>query len=56
MTTAWVRNPVDWAAAGSGGDHIHHVVDDLGRFLSDVCQARERNVAENTAAIITVAP
>ena len=34
MTTAWVRNPVDWAAAHSEGDHIHHVVDDLGRFLS----------------------
>ena len=37
MTTAWVRNPVDWAAAGSEGDHIHHIVDDLGRFLTDVC-------------------
>ena len=45
MTTAWVRNPVDWAAAGSGGDHIHHVVDDLGRFLSDICHEGERNVA-----------
>ena len=33
MTTAWVRNPLDWAAAGSEGDHIHHVVDDLGSFL-----------------------
>jgi len=45
MTTAWVRNPVDWAAAGSKGDHIHHVVDDLGQFLSDICQAKERNIA-----------
>jgi putative hydrolase of the HAD superfamily len=36
MTTAWVRNPVDWAAAGSEGDHIHHVVEDLGRFLTDI--------------------
>jgi putative hydrolase of the HAD superfamily len=34
MTTAWVRNPVDWAAAGSEGDHIHHVIDDLAGFLS----------------------
>jgi putative hydrolase of the HAD superfamily len=33
MTTAWIRNQVDWAAAGSKGDHVHHVVDDLGRFL-----------------------
>jgi putative hydrolase of the HAD superfamily len=37
MTTAWVRNPVDWAAAGSEGEHIHHVVDNLGRFLTDAC-------------------
>jgi putative hydrolase of the HAD superfamily len=36
MTTAWVRRSVDWAAAGSEGDHIHHVVDDLGSFLSAV--------------------
>jgi putative hydrolase of the HAD superfamily len=34
MTTAWVRNPVDWAAAGSEGDHIHHIIDDLGGFLA----------------------
>jgi putative hydrolase of the HAD superfamily len=34
MTTAWVRNSVDWAADGSEGDHIHHVVEDLGGFLS----------------------
>ena len=34
MTTAWVRNPVDWAAAGSEGGHIHHVIDDLAGFLS----------------------
>jgi putative hydrolase of the HAD superfamily len=34
MTTAWVRNPVDWSAAGSEGDHIHHVIDDLGGFLA----------------------
>jgi putative hydrolase of the HAD superfamily len=33
MTTAWIRGQADWAAAGSGGDHIHHVVDDLGGFL-----------------------
>ena len=34
MTTAWVCNPADWAAEGSAGDHIHHIVDDLGAFLS----------------------
>jgi putative hydrolase of the HAD superfamily len=45
MTTAWVRNPIDWAAAGSEGDHIDHVVDDLGRFLTDICRGGEPNVA-----------
>jgi putative hydrolase of the HAD superfamily len=44
MTTAWVRNPVDWAAAGAEGDHIHHVVDDLGGFLS-AAASRRRNVS-----------
>jgi putative hydrolase of the HAD superfamily len=34
MTTAWVRNSVDWAVAGCESAHIHYVVDDLGGFLS----------------------
>jgi putative hydrolase of the HAD superfamily len=34
MTTAWVRNQADWAVADSEGEHIHHITDDLGRFLS----------------------
>jgi putative hydrolase of the HAD superfamily len=34
MTTAWVRNPAEWGADGADGGHIHHVVDDLGQFLS----------------------
>src|SRR6201989_1632467 len=34
MTTAWVRNPAEWGSDGSDGGHIHHVVDDLGQFLS----------------------
>jgi putative hydrolase of the HAD superfamily len=34
MTTAWVRGTVDWAVAGSEGDHIHHIVDDIGHFLA----------------------
>ena len=37
MTTAWVRNSVDWATDGSNSDHIHHVVDKLGGFLADIC-------------------
>jgi putative hydrolase of the HAD superfamily len=35
MTTAWVHGTIDWAAAGSEGDHIHYRVDDLGRFLAE---------------------
>jgi len=54
MTTAWVRNPVDWAAAGSGGDHVHHVVDNLGRFLTDACGGEGRQL-ENTATRISSA-
>jgi len=51
MTTAWVRNPVEWATAGSEGDHIHHVVDDLGRFLRDVSATeREQPSLENAAS------
>jgi len=42
MTTAWVRNSIDWAAAGSQGGHIHHVVDDLGGFLTAICDERCR--------------
>jgi putative hydrolase of the HAD superfamily len=34
MTTAWVSNTADWAVEGSAGDHIHHIVDDLGAFLT----------------------
>jgi putative hydrolase of the HAD superfamily len=45
MTTAWVRNSVDWAATGADGTHIHHVVGDLGQFLSDICRAKQRNIA-----------
>ncbi len=41
MTTAWVRGAVDWAAAGADGGHIHHVVDDLGRFLAAASEPRQ---------------
>ena len=40
MTTAWVRNPVDWATATSEADHIHHVIDDLGAFLTATARCR----------------
>jgi putative hydrolase of the HAD superfamily len=34
MTTAWMRNELDWAAADADADYIHHVVDDLAGFLA----------------------
>ena len=34
MTTAWMRNGLDWAAAEADSDYIHHVVDDLAGFLA----------------------
>ena len=34
MSTAWVRNLAEWGADGADGAHIHHIVDDLGQFLS----------------------
>jgi len=33
MTTAWMRNGLDWAAAESDSDYIHHIIDDLAGFL-----------------------
>src|SRR3954454_1811658 len=34
MTTAWMRNGLDWASAESDADYIHHIVDDLAGFLA----------------------
>jgi putative hydrolase of the HAD superfamily len=45
MTTAWVRNPAEWGADGAEGDHIHHVVDDLGDFLSAAAAANIMTIA-----------
>jgi len=56
MTTAWVRNPIDWAADGSKGDHIHHIVDDLGAFLTDVCRARAAKPLESDPVLSTSPP
>ena len=41
MTTAWVRNSADWAVDGCDGDHIHHIVDDLGTFLASAVRGAE---------------
>src|ERR1700719_1484478 len=34
MTTAWLRNGVDWAMEEADRDYVHHVVDDLPAFLA----------------------
>ena len=34
MTTVWVRTDNAWGAAGSAGDHIHHVIDDVADWLT----------------------
>jgi putative hydrolase of the HAD superfamily len=39
MTTAWLRGTIEWAAAGQG-NHIHHIVDNLGEFLSAAAPER----------------
>jgi len=43
MTTAWVRNGLDWAAADADSDYIHHVVDDLAGFLAAAAALQNRD-------------
>src|SRR5579864_7208639 len=42
MTTAWVKNGLDWAAAEADSDYIHHVVDDLAGFLAAAAALQNR--------------
>jgi putative hydrolase of the HAD superfamily len=46
MTTAWVRNGLDWAAADADSDYIHHVVDDLAGFLAAAASLQKRGRAQ----------
>jgi putative hydrolase of the HAD superfamily len=41
MTTAWIRNGLDWAAAESDSDYIHHIIDDLAGFLGAAVQLQQ---------------
>src|SRR5437867_3463793 len=41
MTTAWVRNSVDWAAEAADGDYIHYVINDLAGFLAAAAALQE---------------
>ncbi len=36
MTTVWLRNDSPVGVEGADGDHVHHVIDDLVRWLEDV--------------------
>lgn len=33
MTTAWVRNPLEWAQIGSDQPYVHHIVENLAPWL-----------------------
>ena len=50
MTTAWLQNQLDWAAAEAEGDHIHHVVDDLAGFLAAAAALQDRDGNREPAA------
>ena len=39
MTTVWVRTDSDWGREGSGGDYVHHVIDDLAGWLGDLVES-----------------
>ena len=41
MTTAWVRNELDWAAADAEADYIHHVIEHLAGFLEAAAAQQE---------------
>ena len=45
MTTAWIRNQLDWAAAEADGPYINHVVDDLAGFLAAAGSQRRDQAA-----------
>jgi putative hydrolase of the HAD superfamily len=47
MTTAWLRNGVDWAMKEAERDYIHHVVDELAGFLTAAAalQSPDKNKA-----------
>lgn len=46
MTTAWVRNGIDWAAEEADRDYIHHIIDDLVGFLAAAASLRAGAEAE----------
>ncbi len=49
MTTAWMRNELDWAAAEANSDYIHHLVDDLAGFLAAAARLQPGGVKRGAA-------
>jgi len=43
MKTVWIPNDAHWSHDSSEGDHIHHVTDDLPRWLHDLLADKARN-------------
>jgi putative hydrolase of the HAD superfamily len=43
MTTAWVRNSLDWARAGSEEPYVHYVIDDLAAWLDRAASLAARS-------------
>ena len=40
MTTVWLRGPYAWSRPAADADYVHHVIDDLDDWLSQVVTAR----------------
>ncbi len=40
MTTAWVRNPLEWAQIGADQPYVHHIVEELAPWLDAVAIRR----------------
>ncbi len=40
MTTVWLRNDSEHGSIGAGEGYVHHVVDDLVKWLEDVLEGR----------------
>ncbi len=36
MTTVWIKTDTKWGHASAADDHVHHVIDDLTAWLTDI--------------------
>lgn len=42
MTTVWIRSDHHWSGGSESDPHVHHVIDDLVGWLTDVAEAMPR--------------